>query len=261
MNRRYSRLSEEQTRHLLECFVAGMPARPAAELAGVNRNTARLCFHHVRQAIALHLGSAEPWSAEPAGAGRADVPARRGLVAARLLRPRREGDARVVPLAGLLERSGRVQVVEVEPVVVADPCTALHVPAPAAGVLGPGCGPADLAQADGADLAGAVVQGLWVDAIVCVDDAGPGSTTAPGRERRMRLAMRDDVAGVPQRQRALREFWRLSAGLLRRYNGVPRRHAFLYLKECEWRYSDGMHEADLATLVVWFSRRAPAGPA
>ena len=56
MRLRRSRLTHRQTERLLEHFVAGTPARAAAQLVGVNRNTARLFYHHLREIIAQRLG-------------------------------------------------------------------------------------------------------------------------------------------------------------------------------------------------------------
>lgn len=54
---RRSRLSGKQQRRLIDLFVAGATARATAELAGVNRNTARTCYHRLRQLIASKLPS------------------------------------------------------------------------------------------------------------------------------------------------------------------------------------------------------------
>ena len=55
MRLRRSRLTHRQTERLLEHFVAGTPARAAAPLVGVNRNTARLFYHRLRVIIAQCL--------------------------------------------------------------------------------------------------------------------------------------------------------------------------------------------------------------
>ena len=52
MKLKRSRLSVSQTRKLLEHVVAGTPARTAAELVGVNTNTATLFYHRLREIIA-----------------------------------------------------------------------------------------------------------------------------------------------------------------------------------------------------------------
>jgi transposase len=58
-----SRLSARQSERLLEHFVAGTPARTAAELAGVNRNTATLFYHRLREVIAERMEDSNPLAA------------------------------------------------------------------------------------------------------------------------------------------------------------------------------------------------------
>ncbi|MFC2432887.1 MAG: IS1595 family transposase, partial [Neisseria subflava] len=48
---RKSRLSQPVQNKLIELFVAGTTARTAAELAGVNKNTAAYYFHRLRLLI------------------------------------------------------------------------------------------------------------------------------------------------------------------------------------------------------------------
>ena len=60
MRLRRSRLTGRQSERLLEHFVAGTPARVAAELVGVNRNTARLFYHRLRELIAQNLARGAP---------------------------------------------------------------------------------------------------------------------------------------------------------------------------------------------------------
>jgi transposase len=45
----------------LRLFVAGVPARTAAELTGVNRNTAILSFHKLREIITARLAEEAPF--------------------------------------------------------------------------------------------------------------------------------------------------------------------------------------------------------
>ncbi|HID7680099.1 TPA: IS1595 family transposase, partial [Neisseria meningitidis] len=48
---RKSRLSQYKQNKLIELFVTGVTARTAAELAGVNKNTAAYYFHRLRLLI------------------------------------------------------------------------------------------------------------------------------------------------------------------------------------------------------------------
>jgi transposase len=59
-----SKLSEKKTLRLCEHFVAGTPARTAAELVGVNKNTATLFYHRLREIIAVHIEDESPVQGE-----------------------------------------------------------------------------------------------------------------------------------------------------------------------------------------------------
>ncbi|RPD89112.1 transposase, partial [Neisseria weixii] len=48
---RRSRLSQYKQNKLIELFIAGVTARTAAQLAGVNKNTAACYFHRLRVLI------------------------------------------------------------------------------------------------------------------------------------------------------------------------------------------------------------------
>jgi transposase len=60
MRLRYSKLTEKQTSRLCEHFVAGTPARTAADLVGVNKNTAALFYHRLREIVAARIEDASP---------------------------------------------------------------------------------------------------------------------------------------------------------------------------------------------------------
>src|SRR5215510_16345528 len=64
MRLRHSKLSEKQTARLCEHFVAGTPARTAADLVGVNKNTAALFYHRLREIIAARIADESPIQGE-----------------------------------------------------------------------------------------------------------------------------------------------------------------------------------------------------
>ena len=49
----------------------------------------------------------------------------------------------------------------------------------------------------------------------------------------------------------IENFWNQSKRVLRKYNGIPRKHFFLFLKECEFRFNYGTPRQQLATLRTW----------
>ena len=100
MKLKRSRLSVTPTSKLLEHFVAGTSARTAAELIGINRNTARLFYHRLREVIAYQLDVSSPFDGEIEVDEFCFGGARKGK--------RGRGAAGKVPVFGILKRGGRV---------------------------------------------------------------------------------------------------------------------------------------------------------
>jgi transposase len=105
--RRKSRLPASIQHELIRYFVAGASARSAAELCGVNRNTAILYFHKLRELIAEKLVADAP----DLMAGEIEIDesyfggVRKGK--------RGRGAAGKIPVFGLLKRGGRVYAVTI----------------------------------------------------------------------------------------------------------------------------------------------------
>ena len=96
---RRSRLRGKQQGRLIDLFVAGATARAAAEIAGVNRNTARTFYHRLRQLIASKLPSYDL-----SGEVEADESYFGGMRKGQ----RGRAAAGKVPVFGLLKRGGKV---------------------------------------------------------------------------------------------------------------------------------------------------------
>src|SRR5215470_17493035 len=211
MRLRRSRLTEEQTERLLEHFVAGIPARPAAKLAGVNRNTARLFYFRLREIIAERLAQVALIKGE-IEADEIDLGG--GL---------HNGPPVVVPpdaqLFGLLQRGSKVY-----GVIVSRP-------------------------RDGAPRVESTR--LRLDAIVHPDTLELEIAWDVVELRPEQGTDRDFVAGHSPQTDTIKNFWNLVKRYLRRYNGVPRRHFHLFLRECEWRFNYGSPEELLSILKLW----------
>ena len=104
---RRSRLRASIQLDLIRQFVAGVPARTAAELSGVNRNTAILYFHKLRELIAERLADEARFLD---GEVEVDESCFGGArILRQVLRSKRgRGAAGKVPVFGLLKRGGRV---------------------------------------------------------------------------------------------------------------------------------------------------------
>ena len=102
---RRSRLSQYKQNKLIELFIAGVTARTAAQLVGVNKNTAAYYFHRLRLLIfhnSLHL---EMFDGE--------VEVDESYFGGQRKGKRGRGAAGKVAVFGLLKRNGKVYTVAV----------------------------------------------------------------------------------------------------------------------------------------------------
>lgn len=224
MRVRRSRLTDEQTRRLLEHFVAGTPARTAAELVQVNRNTARLFYHKVREIIALRLESENPLPG--------DIEVDSSPTSLSAPAPSEgEQDAQKIPVIALITHGDKVLTVMVpEPHDTAPPLQKSRVR------------PDSIIYAESPDVHQAL------------DVSDLHHQRVP---RRARLVNGRDISSTEN-------FWNQAKRHLRRYNGVPRQHLHLFLKECEWRFNYGPPKELLRILKYWIrrdSRRSSSMPA
>lgn len=49
----------------------------------------------------------------------------------------------------------------------------------------------------------------------------------------------------------IENFWNQAKRHMRKFNGIPRQNFALFLKECEWRFNNPSHKAQLTTLKQW----------
>ena len=102
---RKSRLSQPVQNKLIELFIAGATARTAAELAGVNKNTAAYYFHRLRWLIFHRCEHLEMFDGEVEADESYFGGCRKGK--------RGRGAAGKVVVFGLLKRNGKVYTVTV----------------------------------------------------------------------------------------------------------------------------------------------------
>lgn len=189
--------------------MAGTPARASAGLAGVNRNTARLFYHRMRELIAQRLEQTSPFQGEVAAT--TNSPSGEGHEGQR----QPTGKA---PMFGLIERDGKVHTI------------LLRRPDSVPAAIGPG---------------------LRLDAIVYADSHLEREALDVSGMRHQRVAgSKRSPRGRPQLD-SVETFWSQAKRHLHRYNGIPRRHFHLFLKECEWRFNYGSPAQLLKMLKAW----------
>jgi len=212
--RRKSRLPASIQRSLIGHFVAGASARSAAELCGVNRNTAILYFHKLRELIADHLVADAP----DLMAGEIEVDesyfggVRKGK--------RGRGAAGKVPVFGLLKRGGRVYTVTI-------------------------------LNARSETLIPIIESKIRPDSIVYTDSFKAYDVLDVSDFHHVRINHSKLFAEDRNHINGIENFWNQAKRHLRRYNGIPRHHFHLYLKECEWRFNYRPTANLLKVILEW----------
>jgi transposase len=198
---------------LIRQFVAGVPARVAAELTGVNRNTATLFFHKLRELIADKLAEEAPFLD-----GEVEVDesyfggARKGK--------RGRGAAGKVPVFGLLKRGGKVH--------------AVMIP-----------------DAQSLTIMGIIRARIRPDSLVYTDSFRSYDVLDVSEFHHHRINHSELFADAHNHINGIENFWNQAKRHLRRYNGIPKAHFHLFLKECEWRFNYRPTSNLLNTLQNW----------
>jgi transposase len=216
MDLKHCRLTEKQRDRLAEFFVAGVTARTAADLLGVNRKTAAYFYHRLRQIIAQEVARNSPF------AGQVEVDEsyfggyRKGK--------RGRGAAGKVPVFGLLKRGGRVYT-------------------------------ATIPGAQTKVLMGIIREKIQPDSIIYSDSLKAYDALDVSEFHHHRINHSEQfVDGEKVHINGIENFWNQAKRHLRRYNGIPRANFHLFLKECEWRFNEGSPAQLLKQLKSWVKK-------
>ena len=193
--RRKSRLLPSIQAKLLEQFVAGVSARTAAELTGVNRNTAILFFHKLREIITEKMAAEAPFLA---GEIEVDESYFGGVRKGK----RGRGAAGKVPVFGLLKRGGRVYAMMIE-------------------------------DAKAQTLLGIIRDRIQPDSIVYTDSFRSYDVLDVSEFHHVRINHSETFVEEKSHINGIENFWNQAKRHMRRYNGIPKAHFHLFLKECE----------------------------
>ena len=195
---RKSRLSWYKQEHLIEHFVAGTTARTAACLVGVNKNTGSYYFHRLRELIYEAIEEETPFSGE--------VEVDESYFGGRRKGKRGRGAGGKVPVFGLLKRGGKVFTK-----VIPDAKTATLMPI--------------------------MREKILPDSIVYTDSWGSYNVLDVSEFKHYRINHSKLFADKGNHINGIENFWNQAKRHLRRFNGIPREHFCLFLKECEWRFN------------------------
>jgi transposase len=211
--RRRSRLDPRRQLALLTQFVAGTPARTAAELVGVNRRTAILYYHKLREVIADRL-------AMEAAAFCDEVEVDESYFGGKRKGKRGRGAAGKVAVFGLLKRAGKVHAVMI-------------------------------ADAGSETLVGHIREHVTPDSVVYTDAFPSYDILDVSEFKHRRINHSEEFVEKQNHINGIENFWSQAKRHLRRYNGIPREHFHLFLAECEWRFNYRPPRRMLHTLIDW----------
>ena len=209
---RKSRLTWSKQRRLIELFVAGSTARTAASLVGVNKTTASYYFHRLRQLIHEH--------SEDAGFLEGEVEIDENYFGGRRKGKRGRGAAGKVPVFGLLKRNGKVYTVVIP-------------------------------DAKAKTLPPIIREKVKPDSIVYTDSFRGYNALDVSEFKHYRINHSELFADKHNHINGIENFWNQAKRHLRKFNGVPKEHFHLYLKECEWRFNNNDPMCQLNQLKQW----------
>lgn len=212
MDMRKSRLSRQKQDRLIEHFVSGSTARTAAALVNVNKTTAAYYFHRLREIIYQATEDETPFTGE--------IEVDESYFGGRRKGMRGRGAAGKVPVFGLLKRGGKVY--------------AKVIP-----------------DAKSKTLVGIIRDRVVPDSIVYTDAYHSYNVLDVSEFKHYRINHSHLFADKQNHINGIENFWNQAKRHMRKFNGVPKEHFPLFLKECEWRFNTPNPKAQLKQLKQW----------
>ena len=206
---RKSRLSQYKQYKLIELFVAGVTARTAAELVSVNKSTAAYYFHRLRLLIFQNSPHLEMFDGE--------IEVDESYFGEHRKGKRGLGAAGKVAVFGLLKRNGQVYTVAVP-------------------------------NTQTATLLPIIREQVKPDSIVFTDNYRSYDILDVSEFSHFRINHSTHFAEKHNHINGIENFWNQAKRHLRKFNGIPKEHFELYLKECEWRFNHSEIKVQISIL-------------
>ena len=195
---RKSRLISYKQDKLIELFIAGSTARTASGLVSVNKTTASYYFHRLRVLIYENSEHLEMFAGE--------IEVDESYFGGTRKGKRGRGAGGKVPVFGLLKRNGKVYTV-----IIPD------------------------AKSD--TLLPIIREKVKPDSIVYTDTFRSYNALDVSEFKHYRINHSKLFAKKHNHINGIENFWNQAKRHLRKFNGIPREHFYLFLKECEWRFN------------------------
>ena len=208
------KLSKKVQRKLLEYFVLEVTARSAADLLGINPNSAALFFRKIRTIISWHLAL----DANEVLDGPVELD--ESYFGGKRKGKRGRGAAGKVVVFGILKRQGKVYTVVVENV---------HTET----------------------LLPVIKRKIRPDSVVFTDCLSSYDVLDVSEFHHLRINHSVHFAKEKNHINGIENFWSQAKRVLRKYNGIERKNFPLFLKECEFRFNYGSPSQQLKVLRSW----------
>jgi transposase len=206
-------LGKKRQLRLLECFVLEVTARAAADLLGMQSNTTMLFYRKIRHLIAGKLAETFPERGEFEVDESYFGGARKGK--------RGRGAVGKVPVFGILKRGGKVYTKMIS-------------------------------DASSKTLMKAIKSKILPDSVVYTDSFGSYNALDVSEFKHRRVNHSKTFVGPGGHHiNGIENFWNQAKRVLRKYNGIPRKNFYLFLKECEFRFNYGSPKQQFAQLKKW----------
>lgn len=209
---RKSRLSSYKQDKLIELFIAGSTARTASELVSVNKTTASYYFHRLRLLIYQNSEYLEMLAGE--------IEVDESYFGGTRKGKRGRGAGGKIPVFGLLKRNGKVYTV-----IIPD------------------------AKSD--TLMPIIREKVKPDSIVYTDTFRSYNILDVSEFKHYRINHSKLFAKKHNHINGIENFWNQARRHLRKFNGIPREHFHLFLKECEWRFNHSDSKEQLKIIRHW----------
>lgn len=198
---KHCKLSRNKQLELMKYFVAGATARTSAELVGVHRNSVVRFFHKMREKIALKQ---QDRSEQFYGKIELDE----SYFGGKQKGKRGRGAKGKVAVFGILKRKGNVYTQ-----IIADAKTDTLMPI--------------------------ILDKIEPDSIVYTDYWRGYNALDVSEFKHYRINHSKKFAEKNNHINGIENFWNQAKRHMRKFNGIPKQHFNLFLKECEWRFNIG----------------------
>ena len=210
---RKSRLSKEKITKLIEHFIAGTPARSSAVLCEVSRETATRWYHRLREIITKQLSAKKIIL-------QGEIEVDESYFGGRRKGKRGRGASGKTIVFGLYKRNGYIHTLS-----VCDTKTCTLYPI--------------------------IKNNVQPHSVVYTDNYSSYNALDVSDFKHYRINHSKEYARGTNHINGIENFWNQAKRHMRKYNGIPKEHFELYLKECEFRFNYRPIENMYKTLYNW----------